>query len=379
MSNAYEAGRPQPQTTAQSSGPFLQLSQAGRAPQYSASNALGTILTQPLVARPGYASQYRINHVLSGGALTGATIAADAPWNVPGQIFFKDGFGTPIFTGDGYSISYLVNLLSGGFGVLNGTNNPANLPSYSALTTAGNGGFSYSLPLEFSQAMGLLPIANASILPTLQFNFSSLAQIFGAATGTAPTIQTTVDVDFQWIPESSGSQSVADVTPPGLGTTRQWQVVQANPTVAASSSARVQLPRLGGYLDTIALLMRDSTGARTDGFWPTRPQLIVDGVPLIDSTLGGVYDDMQIQFGFNTGLNALRPTGLMAFSRKTSLNQVNLGKLDTSERLLSTNPGTLIEFNFAPAGAGSNSPATLSVLVGQIIPSGNIIYGLPEA
>jgi hypothetical protein len=227
--------------------------------------------------------------------------------------------------------------------------------------------------------MGLLPIANASILPTLQFNFSSLAQVFGAATGTAPTIQTTVDVDFQWIPESSGQSSVADVTPPGLGTTRQWQVVQANPTISASTSARVQFPRLGGYLDTIAVVARDSTGARTDGFWPARPQFIVDGVPLMDTALGSLYDDMAIQFGFNTGLNNLRPTGVIAISRKTSLNQVNLGKLDTSERLLSTNPGTLLELNFAPAGAGANSPATLSVLVGQIIPSGNVIYGLPEA
>ncbi len=379
MSNAYEAGRPQPQTTAQSSGPFLRLSQAGRAPQYTQQNALGSILTNPLVARPGYASAYRLTHTLSGGTLTGGTLAADAPWNIPGQIFFKDGFGTPIFTGDGYSIAYLVNLLSGGFGVLNGTNNPANLPSYTALSTAGNGQFSYSLPLEFSQAMGLLPIANASILPTLQINFSSLAQVFGAATGTAPTIQTTVDVDFQWIPESSGASSVADVTPPGLGTTRQWQVVQANPTVAASSSARIQFPRLGGYLDTIAVIARDSTGARTDGFWPARPQFIVDGVPLLDTSLASLYDDMSIQYGFNSGLNATRPTGLLAISRKTSLNQVNLGKLDTSERLLSTNPGTLLELNFAPAGAGSNSPATMSVLVGQIIPSGNVIYGLPEA
>ena len=67
-------------------------------------------------------------------------------------------------------------------------------------------------------------------------------------------------------------------------------------------------------------------------------------------------------------------------SRKTSLNQVSLGLLDTGEALLSTNPGTLLEANFAPAGAGSGgTAATMSVLIGQIVPTGAIIQGLPEA
>jgi len=82
---------------------------------------------------------------------------------------------------------------------------------------------------------------------------------------------------------------------------------------------------------------------------------------------------MAIQFGGVT-----RPTGVTAFSRKTSLNQQSLGLLDTGETYLSTNPGTLLEANFAPAGSGSNSPATMSVLVGQIVPTGAVIQGLPE-
>ena len=53
---AQEAGRPQPQTTVESAGgPFIRHSQRGRAPQYVVSGtSFGGIVTQPLVARPGY-------------------------------------------------------------------------------------------------------------------------------------------------------------------------------------------------------------------------------------------------------------------------------------------------------------------------------------
>ena len=375
---AQEAGRPQPQTTVEPAGPFVRNSQAGRAPIYTVTGgAFGGTVTQPLVARPGYFRNFRVTHTLTTtGTLTGTvSLNADAPYNLNSLIQVKDAFGTPLLVGDGYSISYLVGLYGGSFGLLNGTNTPANLPSYSAIsTTTGAGTFSYSLPLEFSKAYGVLSAANASLLPTLQFNYNTATNIFGSSsTGVYPTIGTQVDTDFYWLPEGT-----AGVEPPGLGTTRQWQVVQANPQISSGASARVQFPRLGGYLDTVVAIVRDSTGARTDSAWPTRLQWYVDGVPLVDTTMTELYDDMAIQFGLGSQVTLSRPTGTIAFCRKTSLNQNSLGLLDTGETFLSTNPATLLELNFSPAGTISNSPATLSCLVGQIVPTGALITGLPE-
>ena len=390
--SAQEAGRPQPQTTVEGAngGPFIRHSQPGRAPQYVVSgSSFGSVITQPLVARPGYFRNFRVNQTLvTGGTITSGTVQPDAPYNVNSLIQLKDSFGTPLLVGGGYEIGYLTNLLGGSAGILNGTNSTPNLPSYSALSAStGAGAFSFQLPLEFAKAYGVLSGANASLLPTLQLNLNSATGVFGSgSSGSYPTITTTVSSDFYWLPEG------VNVEPPGLGTTRQWQVVQANPNIGASSNARVQFPRLGGYLDTIAMIVRDNTGARTDGFWPggsgtalgtgtalnNRVQLYVDGVPYLDTTVSELVDDMAIQFGFNSNVGLTRPTGVMAVSRKTSLNQTNMGLLDTGETYLSTNPATLIEANFAPAGAGSNSPATMSVLVGQIVPTGAIIQGLPE-
>jgi hypothetical protein len=390
------AGRPQPQTTIEpDGGPFIRHTQPGRAPQYvvsgtSLSTGVTSFITQPLVARPGYFRGFRLLFVASGGTGSAATYQADKPFSVISLLQLKDAFGTPIFVADGFTATYLVPLYSGGFG-LGPSSDVSLLPSFAAFAATGNGAFSTYLPLELSKGYGVISGANASLLPTLQLNVNPNALYNAFPTGSA-TLQTTVDADFYWLPEG------ADVEPPGLGTTRQWVLQQANPTIASGGSARVQLPRLGGYLDTIILIARDSTNARHD-IWPgyvadtyttqnARLQIYVDGVPLIDSTITEILEDMQIQFGWLptsatggtagiTGGNT-RPLGTLAISRKTALAQMSLGLLETGESFLSTNPGTLIEINGAPWGTITNSPATLNICVGQIVPVGNVIQGLPE-
>jgi len=393
--SAQEAGRPQPQTTvepAAAGSPFIRYSQPGMGPQYTVSGtALGSTITQPLVARPGYARSLRVTQTLiSNGALTGSTLNADGLPAVNSLIQCRDSFGTPLITADGFSTAVVIPLVTGSFGVLNGTNYYQNLPSYTAYTasaTSGNvmGQFSYNIPFECSMGIGTISLANASLLPTLQFNTNTAASLLGSYTGTAPTLTTNVDVQYWWLPEGS-----PDITPPGIGTTRQFQLTNMNPTLGSSVSARLQAPRTGGYLDSLTFIVRDSTGARTDAFFPqqssstttngnNRLQLIVDGVPLNDSTWNELIDDFAIANGSTSGLSNARPAGVMSYNRKTSLSQVNLGKLDSGEQLLSTNPSTLIELNASPWGYGNgNTPATVQALFGQIVPTGSIIQGLPE-
>jgi hypothetical protein len=68
----------------------------------------------------------------------------------------------------------------------------------------------------------------------------------------------------------------------------------------------------------------------------------------------------------------------MAISRRTSLNQINLGLLDTGEVFLSTNPGTLVQVECSPWGVIANAPATLAAIIGQVVPAGTLLQGLPE-
>jgi hypothetical protein len=395
------AGRPQPQTTIeQPGGPFIRHSQAGRAPQYTYSNvAYGGLVTQPLVARSGYFRGFRVTISATGGVNGTTTVAlvsgGDGAFASISLVQMKDAFGTVLIVAPGFECMYLIPLFSGAFG-LGISSDVTLLPSYTGVSTgaSGTGNFQFSsyLPFEFGKAYGVVSGANAALLPTLQFNYAASASVYSAAPGTLPVLNAQVDSDFYWLPTGT------DIEPPGLGSTRQWVLQQANPSVASGATVRVQFPRLGGYIDTIILIARNSSGLRSD-IWPgfasqslstagSRLQLFVDGVPLIDSTIGEILDDMQIVNNWTptsttgatagiTGGNS-RPVGVIAFSRKTSLNQVNNGLMETGETFLSTNPGTLLEVQGSPWGTFSTGPAQVNVLVGQVVPTGNLVTGLPE-
>ena len=387
MTQGVAAGRPQPQTTVEPpGGPFVRHTQAGRRTQYNVTSvALGGLVANPLVAAPGYTRGYRVKIIASGGTGT-ATLATinDTPGSIASLVQLKDSFGTPLIVGPGYESLQLLQLAGGQFG-LDNNSNVMNLPTSSAVSTAtgsaGNFTLSTFLPLEFSKAYGVISSANASLLPTLQFNIAASGSFFVSAPSLLPTLQFVVDQDFYWLPEG------VSVEPPGIGSTQQWIYQPANPTIGSAATTQVQLPRLGGYLSTIIADLRDSNWFRTDSFPSAgnRLRFLVDGVPLIDTDITSLYDDMSIQMGIGTGFNNngtvnsnTRPSGVAVISRKQGLNQQSLGLLDTGETFLSTNPGTQIEFAAAPWGSVTTAPATLNALCGQVVPSGALIQGLPE-
>jgi hypothetical protein len=392
------AGRPQPQTTVEApGGPFIRHSQDGRRSQYIAQPSFGGLVANPMVASPGYNKGYRLKVTSTSAGATVATlvVGGDGVFPVGQLVTLKDAFGTPIIVAPGFHAFYLIPMLSGQFGV-DETQDISALPSFTQANTT-NGGFQFStyLPWEFSKAYGLISGANASLLPTLQVNVGPTSSIWSTLTGTTPTLQFQLDVDFYWLP-----QGVA-VEPPGIGTTCQWVLQPCNPTIASGGALNVQLPRLGGYLTTLIFELRNALGLRctengtTDIGWPARPRFLVDGVPLIDTDIQTLFDDMAIamSIGSATGfipaglksaagtagtVQVSRPNGVIAQTRKTALNQRMFGLLESGEIFLSTNPGTQIEVAGFPWGTLLNAPATLNALVGQVVPSGQLIQGLPE-
>ena len=385
------AGRPQPQTTAEpAGGPFIRHAPDGRRAQYVASTAFSGFLSQPTVSMPGYCKGYKLQTQISGttGA-TGPTIAADFPDNFYSLVQMKDAFGTQLITGPGYVVLREVNLYSGQFGtdlMRDPQNSPVQTTFNTHATATTSVTFSRYLAFEFAKAYGCISGANAALLPVLQLNTAAATTLFTAGTAlTATSAQETLDSDFYWLPS-------APTDPPGLGTTCQWIYQPSNPTIPSSASQLVQLPRLGGYLTMLILEMRGSTGARFDGF-PTRPKIYVDGVPLIDTLFTTWQEDLAISTGIgasSANINNVsggvqtgtipvpRPLGTIGLNRKTSLAQRDFGLLDTGEIFLNTNPGTQLEIGGFPWGTVSNAPATLNATVGQVVPSGTLIQGLPE-
>ena len=384
MSNTATIATPsQPQTTVEpSGGPFIRHSEPGKARIYDlTSQAFGGLISQPLVAIPGYAARFRTRFVASGGvnSSTANTLGApDAPYNVVQLVTLWDALGTTIYSLPGYEANKLVPLYSGGFGLFDGTQDVADLPSFSALasgtqsTSNGNFTFNSAIPLEFAKGYGCLGMADGDVLPKLQIQLNGSASLYVTApVPTLPTIEFRLNADFYWLPQGQ------DVAPPGLGSTRQWFLQQGNPGIGNGATSTVTIPRQGGYLDTLIFVMRDSTNARIDG-WPSIFRFALDGIGEISTNLDEIYDDMAINLGIGATYGPGRPVGTICITRKTSLGQRIFGLLDSLETVLSTSPGTAMTVEGAPWGTVTNAPAQLNAVLGQIIPSAALLQGLPE-
>lgn len=386
------SARPQPQTTGETQGgPFIRHAPKGRRPVYNNSASFGVYFGPAVVAAPGWYTGFRWREVSTTASGTGGVIATtaggvDAPFSSSGLVQIKDAWGTNLFSGPGWDMKYLVQLLSGAYG-WGLTRDLRNLPSWTGMTAA-SGAWAYDtyFPFEFAQAYGVIAAANAALLPQVQISTAALSTLFSTSPSTAPTLSYELDADFYWLPD-------APTQPPGIGTTCQWIYQPCNPPVPSAASQRVQLPRLGGYLSILGLDLRDSTGLRVDGYpgftGGGRPGIFIDGVEQINSDLNFILDDLAIQMGWGAVVSGasqtaagtvgfVRPAGVLAVSRKTSLAQMDLGLLDTGEKYLSTNPGTQVEINGTPWSTISNTPATLNAVIGQIVPSGPLVQGLPE-
>jgi hypothetical protein len=384
------AGRPQPQTTDEpGGGPFVRHAPDGRRAQWVQTVGASGFISPPTVSMPGYCKGYKLqtSMVLVGGATTPVPVA-DFPDTFYSLVQMKDAFGTQLLTGPGYNILREVNLYSGQFG-LDLMRDPQNSPVqtvYKAHTTATSTVvWSRYLSFEFAKAYGVISGANAALLPVLQLN-TAAASALGTFT-TISSAQETLDSDFYWLPSMP-------TDPPGLGTTCQWILQPSNPTIASASNQPVQLPRMGGYLTMLILELRGSTGLRqADSAWPTRPKIIIDGVPVIDTLYTTWEEDIAISTGIGAGaayvnnnttttqtgtIPVPRPAGTIGINRKTSLSQRDLGLLDTGEIFLNTNPGTQLEIAGYPWGTQSSGPSTLNAIVGQVVPSGQLVQGLPE-
>jgi hypothetical protein len=365
-----------------SGGPFIRHSEPGKGRIYDLTSlAFGALINQPLTALPGYATKFRIRLAASGGVNAISTTvqgSADSPENVVSLITLWDALGTPIVSGPGYEILRLIPMFSGGFG-LQGSADTHSLPSFSALATSttqatGTGNFTVNtvIPLEFARGYGVLGMADGDVLPKLQVQLAASATVYITAPPTLPTMEVRVNADYYWLPQGQ------DIAPPGLGSTRQWFLQQGNPQPSASTTATVTIPRQGGWLVTLIFICRDTNNVRQDA-WPSIFRFNLDGIGEISTNIDEIYDDMAIAFG--VGLAApfpARPTGVIALSRKTSLGQQVLGLLDTMEVALSTSPGTSMSLEGAPWGTGGTGPYTINAILGQVIPSAELIQGFQD-
>jgi hypothetical protein len=243
-----------------------------------------------------------------------------------------------------------------------GFQDPASIPSYSAMTVAGNFTISFYLPLELdSSGYCSMPLMNASALPTLQINLAAAATVYSTQPTGATTVAVQVDEDYWAAPINQ-----PDLGPPDVGSSAQWSQSQAPQGVPSASYARLNSQRTGTLIHTIIAVLRDSTGARVAGFPTSDLQFSLDGVPVTYELLSEHKDKQYEQFGLTP------ETGVLVWSFRDSVQSL-VGSADTHDCLLSTTPATLLEV-VGTWGTISNAPGTLQLYTGELWPVSGIPY-----
>lgn len=356
-----------PQTTAvaaqNANVPFARLSRKGQILGPSiAGFAFGGLWTPIMKPVGGYLRGLNFYITAVTGGATAASASADAPYNIVQNLYFRDPFGQPIVQSDGYSL-LLINLYSAQVGTLGFGNVPSNLPSWSTVNST-TGAFALRLyvPLELdSSGYCSLPSMNASSQPQIQIQTNTTGVVYSSLTGTAPTLTMSLDEPFWMAPVDNPAAAPADV-----GSSAQWSVSKAAAGVGSQQFQRVQLPRVGTFIHTLILVLRDSTGARIDA-WPQGDlSLWFDGVPVLFETFAERVDTMWTQFG------TTRPTGVIVYTFRDSI-QSFVSNGDTYDNLAPTTPATLLEIS-GTFGTIASGPATITAITGELFPQGGIPY-----
>lgn len=380
----------QPQTTASPAAggaggaPFTRLSRQGQIlGPAQAGQAFGSLWTPILKPVGGYMRYLDLTIAAVNGTSTGAsTQVADAPFNVIQNLFLRDPYGQPIIQASGFSL-YLIMLYGGQVGAITFGNDATRLPSYSQLQTAtgaGSGNFSFSIDIGLeldSSGYCSLPSMNAASQPQLQVQFNPAATVYGATSPTTPpTLTASVDEPFWMAPVDNPS-----IAPPDVGSSAQWSEARAAAGVSASAFQRVVLPRVGTFIHTLILVLRDSTNARVEA-WPTSDlSLWVDGVPIFFESLLERRDRMYREFGpaispgSGAGAGAVAqsaPAGVIVYSWRASVQSFVSGA-DTYDELLPTTPATLLEIA-GTFGTAGTPPYSITAVTGELFPVGGIPY-----
>lgn len=358
--------RPQTTATPASVGnvPFTRLSRKGQILGPSTAGfTFGGLWTPIMKPVGGYLRGLNFYVQSVAGTNTTTVASADAPYNTIQNIYFRDPFGQPIIQADGYSL-YLINLYSGQIGALGFGNNPAGLPSFNNISvTTGAFNMRLYIPLELdSSAYCSLPDMNAASQPQIQVQTNTTGTVFTTHSGgNDPTLTMTLDEPFWMAPVDNPAAAPADV-----GSSAQWSVSNAAAGIGSAQFQRVQLPRVGTYIHTLILQLRDSTGARIDA-WPTSDlALWFDGVPILFESFNERVDLMYTQFGVT------RPTGVLVYTFRDSI-QSFVSNGDTYDLLAPTTPATLLEIS-GTFGTIANAPATIKSVTGELFPQGGIPY-----
>lgn len=375
----------QPQTTAQpttpaGAAPFSRLSrQAGILGPSQAGLTWGSLWTPTLKPVGGYMRDLLFNITSAGITSTGASVLTqDAPFDMIQNFFLRDPFGQPIIQADGFSLA-LIDFYGGQEGSLGFGNDVGGKPSFTPPPTAiGAQNFNLCIPIPLEMdSSGYCSLAsmNAASQPQVQVQFNPTSAVYTTPPTTPGTFNAALNERF-WMAPVDNPQ----IAPPDIGSSGQWSVTRAQSSVSSNAFQRIVLPRVGTFIHTLIMTLRDTgtspVNQRVEA-WPASDlSLWVDGVPISFEYLAERRDLMYEQFGafsYNPVAASVgkAPAGVVAFSFRNSV-QTLVSTADTYDLLLPTTPATLLEI--AGTWGTFTGQGQIYVTTGELFPVSGIPY-----
>jgi hypothetical protein len=255
----------------------------------------------------GYLRQVRLT-VTGTSAGNSATVVFqnDAPFNILQQISLLSANGDSLIsTIDGFAL-YAENKY-GAFGT--GFADPCADPGY--LLTAGSGStggsfaFEIVIPVEIDprDAFGALQnmAANQSYLLNLSLN--SLANVYSTAPTVAPTVSITATMEYWSAPAAANANGEVQATAP-LGNGSVSLIQTQTPSINPSTQQNIQLLNVGNTIRHIILILRDSSGVRTEAAWPAVFNMYVNNDPWMRKTSAQWRAQHAREYRLTGGLSA---------------------------------------------------------------------------
>lgn len=325
----------------------------------------------------GFLCDIWIRLVATGGATAGTLQTVnDGILGYISSITFSDTGGQPIL-GPMTAEEFVIFVKWGGFSF---SDDPRNSETFNEVSTVGNGTVTIHIPIQFvrSEPLGPLPNTNSNNAFALDITQAAASNVFSALPGTLPTVAISIYQDSYRQSAGKDAQGNATVvTPPGMGAVLY---ARRNIITTLSGNVDLQLSQQEGSYRALHLILKDSTGSRTQGDadWPSPTQVYFNNDVPYDRTKDYWIRRMERDYGWTKTLTAganpvaARDLGVFTLNWLTDGGSMQAGDEDRY-KYLSVSAADTLGYRGVIGGSGSH---TLTCLYDFVRPPGGNIKGL---
>jgi len=297
----------------------------------------------------------------TAGNAAATAFAADGPYSVLRDVYFRDSNGTPITKTNGYEM-YLYNVF-GGYRPFPFNSSAFNTQVTGAGATGGSFSFVITIPVAFARdGIGALANMDSSQQYSVDLTIGTTSDIYTTAPTNPGTLTTQVLLESFMTPanpDQFGNQ--VQVEPPGFGTVQYWS--KQTFTWSGTGEQTVMLGRVGNYIRNTFLIFRDGAGTRSNAVMPTTIITEWDNYQLFNEPVQFRRIDNYAKYGVDA------PTGVLIYNRTGDPEGLPVGEY--GDQYLPTLGSTKLLLRFTPGAVGQ-----LDVLTNDVFPVGNIFNAM---